>query len=58
MADSFGVEYATRSNEEGFGGVYGGNQSLHDEEEEDDIEINRHGNPPGKFTLISVTFRE
>ncbi|KAL6346461.1 hypothetical protein AAG906_033257 [Vitis piasezkii] len=28
MSTSFGVAYATRSDEEGFGGIYGGNQSL------------------------------
>ncbi|KAF5463983.1 hypothetical protein F2P56_014101 [Juglans regia] len=28
MSDSFGEGYATRSDEEGFGGVYGENQSL------------------------------
>ncbi|XP_020600248.1 uncharacterized protein LOC110039501 [Phalaenopsis equestris] len=28
MSDSFGHEYATRSEEEGFGGIYGSNQSL------------------------------
>ena len=27
MSHSFGEGYATRSDEEGFGGVYGGNQS-------------------------------
>ncbi|EPS61945.1 hypothetical protein M569_12849, partial [Genlisea aurea] len=28
---SFGEGYSTRSDEEGFGGIYGGNQSLKDE---------------------------
>ncbi|KAJ4714420.1 Late embryogenesis abundant protein [Melia azedarach] len=28
MSDSFGEGYATRSDEEGFGGIYGGNQSI------------------------------
>ncbi|GAU18513.1 hypothetical protein TSUD_233850 [Trifolium subterraneum] len=28
MSHSFGEGYATRSDEEGFGGIYGGNQSL------------------------------
>nr|URN45685.1 LEA1 [Pongamia pinnata] len=28
MSHSFGVGYATRSDEEGFGGIYGGNQSI------------------------------
>ncbi|KAG0451265.1 hypothetical protein HPP92_026518 [Vanilla planifolia] len=27
MSDSYGVEYATRSDEEGFGGIYGFNQA-------------------------------
>nr|DAD36762.1 TPA_asm: hypothetical protein HUJ06_007403 [Nelumbo nucifera] len=28
MSDSFGVGYTTRSDEEGFEGIYGGNQAL------------------------------
>lgn len=32
MSNSFGEGYATRSEEEGFGGVYGGNQRLRPEE--------------------------
>lgn len=28
MSHSFGEGYSTRSDEEGFGGVYGGNQSI------------------------------
>ncbi|XP_010254863.1 PREDICTED: uncharacterized protein LOC104595702 isoform X2 [Nelumbo nucifera] len=28
MSDSFGEGYSTRSDEEGFGGIYGGNQAL------------------------------
>ncbi|PKU64147.1 uncharacterized protein LOC110112505 [Dendrobium catenatum] len=28
MSDSFGHEYATRSEEEGFGGIYGSDQTL------------------------------
>ncbi|XP_002267045.4 uncharacterized protein LOC100256467 [Vitis vinifera] len=34
MSTSFGVAYATRSDEEGFGGIYGGNQSLGECEKE------------------------
>ncbi|KAE9606705.1 hypothetical protein Lal_00025654 [Lupinus albus] len=30
ISHSFGEGYATRSDEEGFGGIYGGNQSLPD----------------------------
>lgn len=37
---SFGGGYVTRSDEEGFGGIYGGKQ-----EEEEKID---HGNYPGK----------
>ncbi|KAG9440978.1 hypothetical protein H6P81_021143 [Aristolochia fimbriata] len=37
MSQSFGEAYATRSNEEGFGGIYGGNQSLEEEEEEEGV---------------------
>lgn len=32
MSNSFGEGYATRSEEEGFGGIYGGNESLRLEE--------------------------
>lgn len=32
MSNSYGEGYAIRSDEEGFGGIYGGNQSLHLEE--------------------------
>lgn len=38
---SFGEGYATRSDEEGFGGIYGGNQ----EDEEKIV----HGNTPGNY---------
>ncbi|KAL3813210.1 hypothetical protein ACJIZ3_014478 [Penstemon smallii] len=37
---SFGEGYATRSDEEGFGGIYGGNQSLSKEDEDKIV----HGN--------------
>ncbi|CAK9320656.1 unnamed protein product [Citrullus colocynthis] len=33
MSDSFGEGYSTRSDEEGFGGTYGGNKSIDDESE-------------------------
>ncbi|KAK6150901.1 hypothetical protein DH2020_015833 [Rehmannia glutinosa] len=39
---SFGEGYATRSDEEGFGGTYGGNQYLR----KDNEEINVHGKEP------------
>ncbi|XP_076893715.1 uncharacterized protein LOC143545778 [Bidens hawaiensis] len=42
MSHSFGEGYATRSDEEGFGGIYGGNQSLSHEDEDKII----HGNSP------------
>ncbi|KAL5557281.1 hypothetical protein UlMin_039517 [Ulmus minor] len=42
MSHSFGEGYATRSDEEGFGGVYGGNQSLR---KPDDDAV--HENHPG-----------
>lgn len=45
MSHSFGEGYATRSDEEGFGGVYGGNQSLSHEDEDKIV----HGNCPGTF---------
>ncbi|KAL2348512.1 hypothetical protein Fmac_002512 [Flemingia macrophylla] len=37
MSHSFGEGYATRSDEEGFGGVYGGNQSISKTETEKSI---------------------
>ncbi|KAI3500071.1 hypothetical protein L2E82_18452 [Cichorium intybus] len=42
MSHSFGEGYATRSDEEGFGGVYGGNQSLSHDDEDKVV----HGNHP------------
>jgi hypothetical protein len=49
MSHSFGEGYATRSDEEGFGGIYGSNQSL-PKPEEDAI----HENHPGKPINIWV----
>lgn len=43
MSHSFGEGYATRSDEEGFGGIYGGNQSLPKTETDKFI----HENHPG-----------
>ncbi|XP_058080920.1 uncharacterized protein LOC131229076 [Magnolia sinica] len=37
MSQSFGEGYSTRSDEEGFGGVYGGNQAFRKREEGEDI---------------------
>ena len=45
MSNSFGEGYATRSDEEGFGGTYGGNQSK--SKIQMDKEINE--NHPGEF---------
>ncbi|XP_071712104.1 uncharacterized protein [Rutidosis leptorrhynchoides] len=42
MSDSFGEGYATRSDEEGFGGIYGRNQSLSHDDEDKIV----HGNSP------------
>ncbi|GKC35450.1 hypothetical protein Tco_1047834 [Tanacetum coccineum] len=42
MSHSFGEGYATRSDEEGFGGIYGGNQSLSREDADKVV----HGNSP------------
>ncbi|KAL6542286.1 hypothetical protein OROMI_023888 [Orobanche minor] len=39
---SFGEAYATRSDDEGFGGIYGGNQYLHKDTEDK----NAHGEAP------------
>lgn len=46
MSHSFGEGYATRSDEEGFGGTNAGNQSLPKGEEEKIV----HGNSPGTYT--------
>lgn len=45
MCDSFGEGYATRSEEEGFGGTYGG-YLLDDDDEEhrNKKSVNEHGN--------------
>lgn len=48
MSHSYGEGYATRSDEEGFGGTYGGNQTL-----EKDNEI--HENHPGNQYLIIIS---
>ncbi|KAI3777291.1 hypothetical protein L1987_47090 [Smallanthus sonchifolius] len=42
MSHSFGEGYATRSDEEGFGGIYGRNQSLSRDDEDKIV----HGNCP------------
>ncbi|PWA81792.1 hypothetical protein CTI12_AA184770 [Artemisia annua] len=42
MSDSYGEGYATRSDEEGFGGTYGSNQSF----SRDDTDKVAHGNSP------------
>ncbi|XP_020218046.1 uncharacterized protein LOC109801401 [Cajanus cajan] len=40
MSHSFGEGYATRSDEEGFGGIYGGNQSIHKTQTENSVHEN------------------
>ncbi|KGN48825.1 uncharacterized protein LOC101219972 [Cucumis sativus] len=43
MCDSFGEGYATRSEEEGFGGTYGGKyQSIDDDEHMNKKPVNQH----------------
>lgn len=47
MSSSYGDAYATRSDDEGFGGIYGGNK-----EDEENI---KHGKAPGiNFTLLNI----
>lgn len=46
MSHSFGEGYATRSDEEGFGGTYGGNQSF--QKHKDEV----HENHPGNLTTL------
>lgn len=50
MSDSFGEGYATRSDEEGFGGIYGGKQTM------PKVEIDKkiHENHPGIIILCLV----
>nr|XP_048334394.1 uncharacterized protein LOC107424585 isoform X1 [Ziziphus jujuba var. spinosa] len=48
MSHSFGEGYATRSDEEGFGGVYGGNQSIPKTEEDQLI----HENHPDLLIFV------
>ncbi|PIN00467.1 hypothetical protein CDL12_27029 [Handroanthus impetiginosus] len=45
-----GGGYATRSDEQGYGAVHGGNQSIPDEDEDKII----HGNAPGKYNMIAA----
>ncbi|KAE7999920.1 hypothetical protein FH972_004303 [Carpinus fangiana] len=40
MSHSFGEGYATRSDEEGFGGIYGGNQSIPNPEQDEHVHEN------------------
>lgn len=49
MSHSFGEGYATRSDDEGFGGIYGGNQSFPQSHTEQNKHINE--NHPGKSQL-------
>lgn len=44
MSASFGTAYATRSEEEGFGGIYGGNQTFGENDDEGAPQGNRYGN--------------
>ena len=46
MSHSFGEGYATRSDEEGFGGIYGGNQSFPKADTDKDAIDENH---PGSF---------
>jgi hypothetical protein len=47
MSHSFGEGYATRSDEEGFGGIYGGNQCIPKPEQAEHV----HENHPGKSLI-------
>lgn len=53
MSHSFGDGYATRSDEEGFGGIYGENQSFQKPQKDEPI----HENHPGKrqFNLLTIS---
>ncbi|GFY80387.1 hypothetical protein Acr_01g0001960 [Actinidia rufa] len=56
MSDSFGEGYATRSDEEGFGGTYSGNDSFAKQEQLDKTKI-IHDNHPGSLSLsLCITF--
>lgn len=52
MSHSFGEGYATRSDEEGFGGIYGGNESSASSNIETDKFV--HENHPGLFILSNL----
>ncbi|KAI7739389.1 hypothetical protein M8C21_010732 [Ambrosia artemisiifolia] len=54
MSHSFGVAYATRSDDEGFGGTYGGNQSLSHDDEDKIV----HGNSPEYDTTQGSEVKE
>lgn len=51
MSHSFGEGYASRCDEEGFGGTYGGNRST-DDVDNDDKKSVIHENHPGKYISI------
>lgn len=53
MSHSFGEGYATRSDEEGFGGIYGGNRSDDDDTEGKNGVI--HENHPGNYMHLSFS---
>lgn len=47
MMSSYGEGYATRSDEEGFGGIYGGNQDEHENEKDKDKDIHEFDKQQG-----------
>lgn len=56
MSHSFGEGYATRSDEEGFGGIYGGNQSIPKPEHDEPVHENHPGKSPSSNTQTLGSF--
>lgn len=52
MSHSFGEGYATRCDEEGFGGIYGENQSLNTNQKDKSV----HENHPGYNFDFHIAF--
>ncbi|KAJ4967282.1 hypothetical protein NE237_019131 [Protea cynaroides] len=57
MSHSFGVGYATRSEEEGFGGIYGGNQRVSKTNKEEEEEVVHENHPEYDKTQGSEPFQ-
>lgn len=54
MSHSFGEGYATRSDEEGFGGTYGGNQTFQ-KDNNDEVHENHPGNLTTTYNMYNTS---